>query len=1134
MSRFAFFRRLALSFFLLCLFGPARISGAQNSPGPTPPVPQLVDQARAAYRAGKTEDAQHLFDEALKEARQRKDQAGEALTLTENSDVFAYAYQPQKALELHQQALSLARSAGDKRIEARTISNIGSIYIDMNQPQKALEFYQQALSLRRAIGDKRGEAESLTNIGGAYGIMGQWQKALEFLQQALPTHRALENKVYEALTLTAIGGVHGITGQWQKALDFMQQALSIDRAIGDKHNEANILANMGYSYVMTNQPQKALEVYQQALAIRRAIGDKRNEAEVLKGIGDIYYNDQPQKALEFFQQALPLSRQAGNKGGEAHALYIIGNVYSKTGQPQKGFEFYEQALPLFRQVGNKVGEALALNNIGLLYIDTGQPQRALKFFQQALPLFKQAGNKGGEAVAISNIGAIYSRNGQPQKGLKFLQQAAPLFRQTGDKSLEADVFNDIGRAYSITGQPQKALKFFRQALLLFKQAGTRYGEALTLNNIGLFYTETGQPQKALKLLQQALPLFRQTGDKSGEAVALNTIASCEQNLSQPQQAMLHVQQAVNVLEELRANVGSQGDARSTFLASKLYVYYHCLNLLRQNGKVEEAFALTQKTKARSLLDLLASSRVDLTAALTPAEKQQFQTLQAQAQQLNQRLLKEGVENEVGAKKRFAALQAQLKQTESELQTLTDRLYALHPQMAEQQQARTATGSDIARLLPDDAVLLEYVQTSGKELLLFVVSKQAGNTQVHLHSIVINSVQLQKQCAAFHAACADPRKDSSALSASLSRLLLSPAHQELAGKTRLIVCPDGALWDVSFAALQSPGRPKRSAYLWQQYDLSYAYSATGMQAAANARARHKPAEHASVLALANPFFGDSSRFGDLDDVSGQRPFELPSRPFELPSRPFELPSRPLELPSRPVELPSRQLTAALQNERGKAIKSLPGAQQEADAIHRLFPDAAIYTGKQAQEHVVTEEAGKYKYLHFATHGFFNDAAPLLSCIVLAQPEQPLRNKAQDTSENNSVTVANIATKPKESQIEPNVEDGLLTARKVFGLHLNADLVTLSACNSGRGQIRTGEGIVGLTWAFFAAGCPSQVVSQWSVDDAATGQLMSDFYKGLKQGKSKSAALRNAALKLSKDGKHSHPYYWTPFFLMGDWK
>src|SRR5262249_22072546 len=129
-------------------------------------------------------------------------------------------------------------------------------------------------------------------------------------------------------------------------------------------------------------------------------------------------------------------------------------------------------------------------------------------------------------------------------------------------------------------------------------------------------------------------------------------------------------------------------------------------------------------------------------------------------------------------------------------------------------------------------------------------------------------------------------------------------------------------------------------------------------------------------------------------------------------------------------------------RGGGLKPLPGTQKEGEALKQLVPDASLYTGREAQESRVKQIAGKFRFLHLSTHGFCNDAAPLLSCIALAQP-------------------------PPDS-----AEDGFLTAREIFDLNLAAEMVVLSACNSARGELRSGEGVIGLTWALFAAGAPTQ--------------------------------------------------------------
>jgi CHAT domain-containing protein len=183
-------------------------------------------------------------------------------------------------------------------------------------------------------------------------------------------------------------------------------------------------------------------------------------------------------------------------------------------------------------------------------------------------------------------------------------------------------------------------------------------------------------------------------------------------------------------------------------------------------------------------------------------------------------------------------------------------------------------------------------------------------------------------------------------------------------------------------------------------------------------------------------------------------------------------------------------------------------REIENIASLFKkgNADIYLrGDATEENVKREgELKKFNYVHFATHGFIDENKPDFSSLVLTQD--------------------------KNSE-----EDGFLRATEIFNLNLNADLVVLSACQTGLGKLIRGEGMVGLTRAFMYAGTPSVLVSLWSVKDASTATLMSDFYKNLIKGKlSKTDALRKAQLSMLGNEKFAHPFYWAPFVLVGDWR
>ena len=239
-----------------------------------------------------------------------------------------------------------------------------------------------------------------------------------------------------------------------------------------------------------------------------------------------------------------------------------------------------------------------------------------------------------------------------------------------------------------------------------------------------------------------------------------------------------------------------------------------------------------------------------------------------------------------------------------------RLYALHPELADKRAATTITLQDVGRFLPDDTALLEFATLYAKEYpdmsgadqtLLFVVTKENGAAHLRVFPIDVPRAALAGQVEAFRTACADPRKDYKEQAKKLYNLLIHPAASTLAGKKRLIVCPDGPLWGLPFAALHD-GRD----FLLQRYELAYAYSATGALAAL--RNRQPDMTRKTLLALGNPDFGTPDRFGDPKDIPGQRPIAAPSRPIAAPSRHVSKPTRPIAAPSRKISEAARPLAA----------------------------------------------------------------------------------------------------------------------------------------------------------------------------------------------------------------------------------
>jgi CHAT domain-containing protein/tetratricopeptide (TPR) repeat protein len=881
-------------------------------------------------------------------------------------------------------------------------------------------------------------------------------------------------------------------------LSALHAALAAAQTAAKPTPEVAALIDKGNAAVGAFKFEDAVGIYVEALEKARALKDTLGEAIALSNLGGAYpQTGQGRKAVDSLEKAIPLYRQLGNNAGEASSLWKLSSAYIEIGSLDKALECCEAAQSIFKKIGGRRGEALVLMDMASIYAILGQPRRALEYLDMALPIFREVGGKRGEGMSLKGMATQYREMGQPKKALDFYFQALPIFKGLGAKRAEAATLAYIGLDYGDLGQPGKSLEYFDQALAIQRSNGDRGGEVLTLSGLGTAYVNLRRPDEALASFHRANIICKESGDRANQAQILADIGDLQARRGKTQAAETAYREAIALNETIRASLGGLTEAKSSFLSARVDGHYSYLKLLIRRNDVAAAFALVQKTKARSLLDLLAAGRVDLNAVLTPEERAQELDLRRQADDQNAAMVRQGVENEVGSKKRYEKLKVELTTVERKLQTLTDRLYARHPGLAQKRVARTATMADIARSLPEDTALLDYSVVAKNDIRLFAVSKHSGKPVVSVFKVSASDAELAADGSRFRASCADPRKPFLSDARKLYKALIKPVVGVLKGKKRLIICPDGALWDVPFAALASG-----SSFLGNRFELAYAYSATGANASLVLASRHTNTPKGSILICANPEFGSSARFGDLKDLPGQRPLDSASRPIDAASRPIDSASRPIDLASRAFDATCRDTGGFA---RGTSIRALPGTQREADALRKLFPGALVLTGEKAQEGAVKMEAGKFRYLHFATHGFVNDGSPLLSSVVLAK------------------------SRPDSK------EDGFLTAREIYGMNLNADMTVLSACNTARGENRTGEGVIGLTWALFVAGCPTQVVSQWAVDDASTALLMGRFYENLTLRKmGKAQALKDAEGWLrAQNPKYRHPYYWAPFVVNGAW-
>ncbi|MBD2488625.1 CHAT domain-containing tetratricopeptide repeat protein [Aulosira sp. FACHB-615] len=989
----------------------------------------------------------------------------------------------QQAIAKWQTALPLWQKLGDKSNEALTLLGIGTIYNSLGEKQQALSFFNQALPLYRAVDNRSGEATTLNNIGAVYSALGEKQQALSFYNQALPLYRAVGDRSGVATTLNNIGLVYDALGEKQQALSFYNQALPLYRTVGDRSGVATTLNNIGLVYSALGEKQQALSYYNQALPLYRAVGDRSGEALTLNNIGAVYSDlGEKQQALSYYNQALPLRRAVGDRSGEALTLNNIGAVYSDLGEKQQALSYYNQALPLRRAVGDRSGEATTLNNIGKVYSDLGEKQQALSFYNQALPIIRAVGDRTGEAGILNNIGAVYDALGEKQQALSFYNQALPILRAVGDRTGEATTLNNIGLVYSDLGEKQKALSFYNQALPLIRAVGDRTGEARTLNNIGAVYDALGEKHKALEFLNQALPLWRAVGDRSGEALTLSNIAFLERDKGNLQTALTQIEASIKIIEELRTKIDSQ-ELRTSYFATVQNYYQFYIDLLMQLHKKEpskgyaaQALHISERSRARVLLELLTEANAKIRKGVDPKLLAQEQSLQEQID-AKDKLRRDLISKAAPAttiqelKQEIANLLNQYKQLQTQIRTTSPKYAAL-------KDPEPLKSAQIQQQLDANTVLLQYSLGKERSYLWVVTPNSLDSYELPPQT------QIEKAANDFRQSIvrvvASPKQQAAAAK-QLSHIILAPVANKLANK-RLVIVADGVLQNIPFAAITDPTTQESYQPLLVNHEIVNLPSASTI-AILRQETQKRPKAPKALAILADPVYSaNDSR------VTGK--------------------PEPIAITPE-LDLQRSALSRSAKNLNRNGWDRLTGTREEAQTILKLGSakdSLAAYDFDANYDWVTNSKLNQYRVIHFATHGFADDINPELSGIVLSLVDKQ--------------------GKPQR---------GYLRLNDIFNLDFPADLIVLSACQTGQGKEIQGEGLVGLTRGLMYAGSPRLVLSLWDVDDEGTKELMSEFYRQMwKEGKSPVAALRAAQLSLWQSPNWRKPVYWAAFTLQGEWR
>jgi len=1057
----------------LAVFEKARIDEGKSA--------VLREMGRIYHFLGQYDKALESYKKSLGIEQKLRDVKGEAITLNDIAELYRAKSQYREALECYSKSLSIAQKLSDQRGQSVILHNMGLVYEKWSQYDKALEHYKKSRVISQKLGDLGGEGRSLSAMGQIYAYWGQYDKALEYYEESLTIKQKVGDTQSQDVTLDHIAGIYKHRGQYGKALEYYDKALALAQKLGDLKGVQVVLNNMGVVYDSMGQYTKALEYYEKSLAIARKMGDGHGEATSLLNIGKVYSSwTQYPKALEYYEKSLAMIRELGDVKGEAVTLSSIAGAYVSWGQYPKALEYQENSLAIEKKIGNSQGEAASLNNIANIHCSCGQYLKALEYYENSLAICKRIGHALGEGVVLNNMALIYDSKRQYAKALENFEKSLAIKKRIGVPF--DDTEDSIGNVYLSMGDLQKAE-------IVLKKTNRR----VSLGRLALAKADF---QEAKVQFEQPVGQWLQNGNVEGLFAAYTGLGLANEGSSHYDQAATYFKAAIAVTEQIRDSLAPLQRA-NFYEAHVLHIprimsYEGLTRVLLQSEKGEQALReAAEATKARVFAESLSAKSQNVFSDV-PRDVIDRDT------EINNKLaaMLQGLQKayEKGSKDAIESFEKQVRLLRAERDAHVKKLRSEYPLFAATKYPR-AMDLEHAAIKPEEW-LVEY-QVTQTGIAVFVLHGKK------LVKAIFKPV-LRKDLEEFVRKFREPleivpgRDNLSdklkafdfASGKKLTDLLLNDAISDLPQGTPLIIVPDECLAVLPFEmlVLNSGGSIKADGkipvasdaeFFGDRNPISYYQSVTALTLARTLQKKGKSAER--LLVVADPVF-------QLKDQRAQS-------------------AKPTKIAEADKKFYS-DLMATMEQTDGGGLRfnRLALTGELAKTLGDEFKGKAdSFTGLEASKEnllkKISPQMDRYGTIVFATHGYFGNKIPGIMEPILC------------------LTMV------------PEGTDGFLRMSEVMGLKLNADIVALTACQTGLGRNIAGEGTMGMGRAFQYAGARSVLMSLWNVEQKASVQLVQSFFRHIKEGKKKLDALRLAREEIRKDG-FDHPFFWAPFILVGE--
>jgi CHAT domain-containing protein/Tfp pilus assembly protein PilF len=934
----------------------------------------------------------------------------------------------------------------------------------------------------------------------------KYDLALKYYLQGLETAQKMGESILQGEHYTQIGNYFFLRGKYPKALGYYEKAVETGEKTRNIRRLALYLSNYALTFNYLGKYNRGIEYYNRALEVAKEVSDKIREFKVLRGIGYGYYAlGKYSQSLKCYNQALRIAKESANIADEGSCLRGIANVHKLRGSYQSAINIYKKALKIAQTVGNKWTEGNCLYSLGGIFYTTGNFSKGLEYSLLALKVAKENGKKALEANCYHNIANIYQSTGNNPKALEYYQLSLKMQREMGTKLMEGLCLHNIGGVYLSQNKYSQAMEHFKQGLTIAQETKMRDSEIQHLEGIAQVHSKLGDYPRSLEFYEKSLKIAKEIGSKNHEASILYNLGKLWFKQKRFDLSLNSFTRSLSIAQDQRlawvvwasySGLASLYDAQGKYNQA-LSSYKKAIDIIegiraKIQLKEQKSGFLMDKTKIyESVINLLfelhqkqpsMNYNKELTYFVEKAKARTFlDGLQENKINLKANLPIQLRDEENKITREFSKIQTALvkpglsKSKREELFQLLKRTEDNYQHLVNKIKRNKPEYASI--VYPDPCKLAE-IQNRLLSRETAIIEYFLGEKNSFMFCITPNDFQVKK--------LSSTKNLNDSIHAYL-KLLSNPKGKNFKG-----LLAGRHLYKILIHPFREKIRGIEYLIIIPDGKLHYLPFETLVVADSEDKTKTKYLVESYKISYAP----SASSLINLLTRKREAKIKKDLLAFADPVYTFK------ETPG--LKIDAERILRDFYLDQGFSLHPLKYSGIEVKKISKLIKKGArdIYTKHEAKEETVKKLSLKdYKIIHFATHGLLDEEVVGRSGLVLTLDNDPQ-------------------------------EDGFYQVREIYNNRLNANLVVLSACQTGKGKLEKGEGVSGLSRAFLHAGAESVVVSLWNINDKSTALFMTFFYEYLVQGKTKVEALRLAKLKMINN-QYSHPYYWAAFVLIGDY-